>query len=51
MPTPHPPPGGEGGIRAEAAQAEGGAGEAGGSLRVHVHQQTAHQPQLRHGQW
>lgn len=39
-------PGGQGGVCATAAQAEGGAGEAGGSLRVHVHQQTPQQPQL-----
>lgn len=43
--------GGEGGVRATAAKTEGGAGEARGSLGVHVHQQTPHQGELRHRQW
>uniref|UniRef100_A0A8C4DFK1 Platelet-derived growth factor subunit A n=1 Tax=Dicentrarchus labrax TaxID=13489 RepID=A0A8C4DFK1_DICLA len=43
--------GGKGRVCAAADEAEGGTGEAGGSPGVHVHQQTPHQPKLRHRQW
>lgn len=43
--------GGKGGVHTAAAKAEGGACEAGGSRRVHVHKQTFHQLQHRHRQW
>lgn len=39
--------GGKGGVCEEASQTAGGAGEAGGSPGVHVHQQTPHQAKLK----